>query len=293
VLDKDHRPLTPLAVLGRRGGRLERRELGPGLVQLRLWTRMSRSLGFVAAAYRVDEVLVDTGFAHVRPLVLGALEGATLRAICLTHHHEDHPGNAGPLAARHGCPVYLRNAAALWSEGVDRLPAYRRMYWGKPAPYDPVEMPATVETGSGTLRAMPVPGHAATHAALFDEREGRVFVGDLYVAPGVSALMRQENPYELARSLRRVAALEPAVALNGHGLVLERPARKLREKADAIEAAAGRAVEARTRGLTIPAIERLLWRTGWRKDRMFTWLTGGEFRRRNFVRAALAHAENG
>ena len=286
------RPLTPLALIGRRGPRLQRRPLAPGLVQLRLWTRASMSLGFISTPYLLDEVLIDTGFAHVRPLVLQALTGVPLRAICLTHHHEDHPGNAGPLAARHGCPVYLHNAAAQWSEGVDRLPAYRRMYWGRPEPYLAAEMPESIDTGFRTLRTVPSPGHSATAVVLFDERDGHAFVGDLYVAPGVSALMPQENPYELARSLRRVAELDPAWILNGHGRVAERPAAALREKAGAIEAAARRAVEGRRRGQSVAAIERGIWRNGWRKDRMFRLLTGGEFRRRNFVRAALEHAEN-
>jgi endoribonuclease LACTB2 len=286
------RPLTPLALIGRRGPRLQRRELAPGLAQLRLWTRASKNLGFVSTPYLLDEVLVDTGFAHVRSLVLGALADVPLRAICLTHHHEDHPGNAGPLAERHGCPVYLHDATAQWSEGVARLPAYRRMYWGRPAPYQATEMPSRIDTGARILRVVPTPGHSATHVALFDESEGHAFVGDLYVAPGVSALMPQENPYELARSLRRVAELDPASVLNGHGLVIERPARALREKAEAIEAAALRAVEGRARGLSLGAIEHNIWRNGWRKDRMFRLLTGGEFRRRNFVRAALRFAEN-
>ena len=278
------RTLTPLALLGRRGPRIETGELSPGVVQLRLWTRVTADAGVVATPYLVDQVLVDTGFSHVRPLVLDALQGVELRAICLTHHHEDHPGNAGALARRHGCPVYLHRREAQWTEGVGRVPAYRRLYWGRPGPYEATEMPEVVETGRRTLRRIATPGHSATHVALYDEGEGLVFIGDLYVARGTTAVMRHEDLGALVASLRRVADLDPAVALNGHGLVLERPARRLRDR---IEEAVERVRDGRARGQSLRAIERILWPDGWRKDRLFTWMTAGEFRRRNFLRAAL------
>lgn len=281
------RTLSPLAVLGRRGPRFEPREIGPGVVQLRLWTRAAGDLGFVSTPYRVDDVLVDSGFAHVRPLALDALAGSEVRAVCLTHHHEDHTGNAGPIAERHGCPVYLHRADLQGSEGVARMPAYRRLYWGRPAPYTAVEMPETIDTGRRTLRRIPTPGHSATHVALFDEGDGLVFIGDLYVAPGATAVMRHEGPLEISRSLRRVAALDPSCALNGHGLVLQRPARRLRDKAESIEAAVEQVLEGRARGESLGTIERSLWSDGWRKDRMFSLMTAGEFRRRNFVKSAI------
>lgn len=282
-------PLTPLAILGRRGPGFERHEVHPGVTQLRLWTRAAGDLGLVATPYRVDDVLVDTGFAHVRSVVLDALAGTEVRAVCLTHHHEDHPGNAGPIAERHGCPVYLHRAELQWTEGVGSMPAYRRLYWGRPAPYTAVEMPETLDTGRRILRRIPTPGHSATHVALFDEGDGLAFIGDLYVAPGATAVMRHEDPLEIARSLRRVAALDPSCALNGHGLALQRPARHLRDKADSIEAAAERVLEGRARGESLGSIERSLWSDGWRKDRTFTLITAGEFRRRNFVKSVIRH----
>ncbi len=79
-------------------------------------------------------------------------------------------------------------------------------------------MPDEIRGSERSLRALPAPGHSITHVALWEEATGTVFTGDLFIAPGASAVMTQENPYDLVESLRRVAAVEPRLMLTGHGL---------------------------------------------------------------------------
>lgn len=264
-------------------------DLGDGITRLRITSRRTRALGFEVSAYLVDDLLVDTGFRHARGPVLDALAGRTIRAICCTHSHEDHTGNCWPLAERHGCPVYLRNHALRWTEGVRRLKPYRLWWWGVPGPIPAEEMPEVVSGRERRLRALPAPGHAVTHAALWEEATGTVFTGDLFIASGASAVMVQENPYDLADSLRRVAAVQPSRMLTGHGLMVDDPAPRLLAKADRVEAAAARAVELHRAGMADRAIVRDLFPTGNLKDRVLEALTQGEFSRVNFVRAAVLH----
>jgi len=226
----------------------------------------------------------------VRGLVLAEMAGRELSAICCTHHHEDHPGNAGPLARRHECPVYLRNPSLQWTEGAERMPVYRRVYWGRPGPYPAEDYPDVVATSRRVLRPIPTPGHSSTHTALFDERSGFVFVGDLYMSGGVTAVMTHENPFESIASLRRIAELEPSRLLNGHGGDIGEPAPRLRRKADRIEEAAQGVLDLRREGRSPGAIERTLFPGGRQQDRMFALVSAGEFRRRNFVEAVLRHA---
>jgi glyoxylase-like metal-dependent hydrolase (beta-lactamase superfamily II) len=247
-------------------------------------------LGFEVSAYLVGDLLVDTGFAHVRRQVVEHLDGSEISAVCCTHNHEDHTGNCPPLAARHGCPVYLRNHRLRWGEGVRRLKPYRAWWWGSPGWFEAEEMPEIVTGAKRTLRALAAPGHSHTHVALFEEASGTVFTGDLFVAPGASAVMVQENPYQLIRSLRRVAAVEPALMLTGHGLIVDNPAPKLRLKADRVEQAAARSVELHRSGMGDRDIVRRIFPTGNAKDRWLELLTQGEFARVNFVRAAVLHA---
>ena len=272
-------------------GSIRSEQLDDGVIRIELSTRLLHRVGMAATPYLVDDVLVDTGFRHVRQLVAREMAGTELRAICCSHIHEDHVGNAGPLARRHGCPVFLRNPHLQWSEGVGRMPVYRQVYWGRPGSYPVQEYPGTVETARRTLRPIATPGHSATHTVLFDEQTGIVFVGDLYVSGGVSAVMTHENPWESITSLRRVADLEPSRMLNGHGLVMANPAHQLRRKADRIEESAQRVVYLHRQGHAPRAIERAVFRGGWRQDRLFAVVSTGEFRRRNFVTAVIRHAQ--
>jgi glyoxylase-like metal-dependent hydrolase (beta-lactamase superfamily II) len=151
-------------------------------------------------------------------------------------------------------------------------------------------MPEVIDGASRRLRSIPAPGHSITHVALWEEATGTVFTGDLFISPGASAVMTQENPYDLAASLRRVAAVEPELMLTGHGQVVAKPAAKLRTKADRIERAATRAVELHRSGMADRDAVKDIFQTGHRRDRVIETLTQGEFSRVNFVRAAVLHA---
>jgi glyoxylase-like metal-dependent hydrolase (beta-lactamase superfamily II) len=272
------------------GARVWTDSVGEDITRIRITSRWAKLLGLEVTAYLVGDLLVDTGFRHVRRPVLDALAGSSISAICFTHNHEDHTGNCGPLVARHRCPAYLRNSGLSWGEGVRRLRPYRSWFWGSPGSLDVEEMPAVVEGAERRLRAIPTPGHSATHVALWEESTGTVFTGDLFISPGASAVMTQENPYDLAASLRRVAEVEPELMLTGHGLALAKPAVKLRTKADRIEKAAARAVELHRSGMADRDAVREVFSTGHRRDRVIEALTQGEFSRVNFVRAAVLHA---
>jgi len=280
-------PPDPYAIPGRRGATVAVREILPGITRVTLTTSPVRA--FPSSHYRVDDALVDTGYPHTRRLALAQHRDHPIRWIALTHHHEDHSGNAGALAAIHRCPVYLRRAELQGTEGGTRIPRYRRYYWGTAAPYQTMEMPEYLDTAGRALRRIPTPGHSATHTALFDESTGAVFTGDLYVSVGASAVMRHENPFQSVRSLRRVADLEPALLAGGHGGVIDHPAGLLRVKAERIEEAAGRVLRRHAEGWTVRAIQHDVFHGGPWRERTFRWTTWGEFSERNFVRAVIRH----
>ncbi len=276
-----------LARIGRRGLRLEPRELAPGLMELRMRSAALDGMGFPVCAYLVDEVLIDTGFAHMGDLLVGFLRDHPLRAIALTHHHEDHSGNAGRLAAEHGCPVYLREPQARWTEGLGRLPRYRRLFYGVVAPYEPQPMPAELHTGARTLRCVASGGHSQTHTVFHEHREGLLFTGDLYVSRGASAVMRHEDPHELLDSLRRVAALDARRMLSGHGVDLDDPGPTLTHKIERLEAAVSTTLELHDEGQDLRAIRRRVFPRGAAGDLRGALMTWGEFSRDNLLRAAI------
>ena len=266
-------------------------EVSPGITQISLSSRASRIVDMQVSLYLVGGVLIDAGFVHAREPLLRVLAPVKLRAICLTHHHEDHSGICGTLAALSGCPIYLRNIDRRFDEGVVRLRPYRLFWWGVPDRYEPLEMPERIETNDRLLRTVPIPGHSGTHTAFFDEQSGSIFVGDLVTNKGVSAVMSHENPFESIVSLRRVADLSPVRMLTGHGLVIDNPAPFLREKAKTIEQAAGEVVRLHHAGLSDREIVRRVFPKGRGKDLLMAAVTGGQFSRLNFVRACIRFSD--
>jgi endoribonuclease LACTB2 len=269
--------------------RLAAQSVDSGVTQISLSNRMSRWQGFMVTCYLVDDILIDTGFAKAGRLLAQFTKNLEVNAICCTHNHEDHAGNCARLANQHACPVYLRGHDKLWDEGVKPMAVYRRIWWGRPQAYQPLEMPEVVEGRSRTLQVIAIPGHSRTQAAFFDAANGLVFVGDLYVSAGVTAVMSHENPYQSVQSLRRIAALKPHKMFNGHGLIVEQPAEKLLDKAAKIEAAAGQVVAWHREGIGERRILDRLFENGCRRDWLMDKMTSGEFSRKNFIRACINH----
>lgn len=281
--------MTRIATLTSGDKRLCAEELQDGVVRIHLSSSLTRRLGMNVTCYLVDDLLIDTGFPHIRNLLVSFLADRRVNAICCTHNHEDHAGNCGVLAQQHNCPVFLSNPHKLWDEGVGKLALYRRVVWGKPGKYHPEPMPEKVCSEGRALHATPTPGHSQTHAAFFDERGGNLFVGDLFVSGGVAAVMRHENPYASVESLRRVAALSPERMFNGHGLTVPFATGPLRQKADRIEEAADQVVRLHEKGVREKEIRRRIFSNGHWKDRLLCAVTGGGFSRANFIRACLVH----
>jgi hydroxyacylglutathione hydrolase len=132
-------------------------------------------------------VVVDPG--DDRP-VEQALEqhGLQLRAILVTHHHVDHVGGVGALAARHGATVFG--------------PAREKM---------PCDVQALDDGGTTALghlgldfSVMAVPGHTLGHIAYVGH--GALFCGDTLFSGGCGRLF-EGTPAQMSDSLDRLAAL--------------------------------------------------------------------------------------
>src|SRR4029077_11724929 len=76
--------------------------------RIRLARWGSRIAGMDVSAYLVHGVLVDSGFPYAHHELSRFLEERPIVGAMLTHHHEDHAGNAQLLAAR-GIPLAMHN----------------------------------------------------------------------------------------------------------------------------------------------------------------------------------------
>lgn len=241
------------------------------------------------SAYRIGDVLIDSGPPSTASDLVEMLRSDSPERLLLTHHHEDHSGGGGPISRELGVPVAASaGAVPILAEGL-RMPLYRRLVWGRrPETFRAEPLPAVVETGvleteHLELRVVATPGHAFTHVAFFEPERRWLFSGDLFVHERVKLLRRIEDLGQHLDSLRRVLALEPEWMLCAHAGPVEDATGALVRKIHYWEELGERARELRRQGWPVSRITRnLLGQEG-----LLTFLSFGDFSKRNLVRALL------
>ncbi len=181
---------------------------GGGSAGLR-WSRVD--LGFVSAYVLVrggQAAVVDTGVAGSADAIGKVLDSAGpgwagVRHVVLTHKHPDHAGSVGDVLDRAERAVGYVGAADL-----DEVDAPRRL------------RPLADGDDVFGLRIVATPGHTAGHMAVYDTGSRVLVAGDaLNNTDGLAGSNPQftEDEAAAARSVRRLADLEPRTILVGHG----------------------------------------------------------------------------
>lgn len=240
--------------------------------------------------YRIGRTLVDTGppnqWRHIRPFIKAEAQDPGIDRVLVTHHHEDHAGNARKIQDLLDVPVYAP------SKSIDRLregfslETYRWLVWGSPAPVDAEPVPERLSLADGTsLRTIPAPGHADDMVCYLAEEHGLLFTGDLYITSRPQYLRFDENVHCLIRSIHRVLEYDFTGVLCAHRGVVENGRAALREKVKYLEALCG-VVQRRYRSdkQSIDAITREILGS----EGMLYYISGGDFSKRNLVASCLA-----
>jgi glyoxylase-like metal-dependent hydrolase (beta-lactamase superfamily II) len=167
--------------------------------------------------YAVGErsaILVDPGSAFpgelrrvARHVAALARSGGVLVEIVVTHHHADHHRGVAPLARAHAVPV------AAHRRTLDRLALAAAI---PRRALDDGDL--LVVDGGSALRVLVTPGHAEGHLCLFDEAQRVLLAGDMVLGAATTVISPPEGDMAAyLASLRRLAALDPALILPAHG----------------------------------------------------------------------------
>jgi glyoxylase-like metal-dependent hydrolase (beta-lactamase superfamily II) len=200
-------------------------------------------------------ILVDAGLAGAASRIVRAAEsifgfGATPAAIVLTHGHFDHVGSLRELVRRWEVPVYAHELELPYLTGRSAYPppdpavgggalaTMSRFY-----PRRPINLGDSVLTlpddGSvpviGEWRWIHTPGHSPGHVSFFRDYDGALVAGDAFVTTkqeSLTAVLAQRSEvhgpptyytmdwHAAESSVDELAALDPSVAVTGHGVAM-------------------------------------------------------------------------
>lgn len=203
-------------------------------------------------------VLVDAGVFGTKSLIKSAAserfgEGARPAAIILTHGHFDHVGVLEDLAEEWDVPVYAHpiehpylNGQAAYppgdpSVGGGLMAALAPLY-----PTKPVDVSARLRAlpEDGSVPFMPgwrwihTPGHSPGHVSLWREADRTIIAGDAFITTAqesaYAAVMQTAEMHGPPRyftidwdqsraSVQALAALDPDLAITGHGRAMKGP----------------------------------------------------------------------
>lgn len=184
-------------------------------------------------AYLVGDLLVDAGTPSAKRRILRQLAGHDVRAHVVTHAHPDHFGSSHAVCEALGIPLWAGATDADDIErGAPRLPdgrIGRVLSKAPPPPGHPVarRLHEGDEIGHG-FAVIDAPGHSLGHIALWRESDRTLILGDVFFnirKPASPPRFLTMDPELNRASMRRLAALRPALTLFGHGAPLRDPDR--------------------------------------------------------------------
>ena len=186
-----------------------------------------------AIVYRIGDTIIDTGPPNQWAAVKNYLSEKPIRQVILTHHHEDHSGNAAPISRRFQVPVYIDTKGIRPVSSGFPLKPYQRFFWGRPRPFTPQTMPETIRTGRGhTLVPISTPGHAPDHVCLLEPDRKWLFSGDLFLATRPKLFRADEDLEGEIQSLMKIAACDFNILFCAHKGVVQNGRDRIREKRD-------------------------------------------------------------
>ncbi len=233
--------------------------------------------------FLLDGLLIDTGPPATAAAMARWASSQRIDTVVVTHHHEDHAGGAAQLAGSLAAPILAPPATVSILAAFPRIPLYRRLVWGQPGNATTTPLPELVETKRYRFRVVPTPGHAADHVALFEEKEGWLASGDLYISPRAVYLRQVEDAWTILASLERLRDLKPKLLLCSHAGLVADATRALERKIAYWRGLAAQARRLAASGLRLTSISRqLLGREG-----AMTVVSLGDFSKRNLIRSLL------
>jgi len=234
--------------------------------------------------YVVDGLVIDSGQHHMAGTVVGLLKNKDLSRIVLTHHHEDHSGNAALISHLNKIPVFGHPLAAEKLKMGFSIRLYQHVVWGKSHPVEVAALPEVVETDRFAFTPVHTPGHSRDHTVFLEKKHGWLFSGDLYIGERIKFFRSDERFCDQIASLKKVLELDFETLFCGHNPSLVNGKLKIRKKLQFFEDLYGKINQLLEKGYSKKAVVKALDPGN---DRWVKWLTMGNASFANMLRSAM------
>ena len=194
--------------------------------------------------YLLGDVLVDASTRFAGKRILRQLDGHAVSAHALTHAHPDHQGASKEVCEKLGIPYWVGEKDADVAEKPELMEERQpenlvgklvyRMWTG---PGHPVDRKLREGDEVAGFTVLDTPGHSGGHVTFWRESDRVAVIGDVMNGmnlvtgrPGLREppAVFTPDPARNRESIRRVAALEPALVCFGHGPPLRDPGKLAR-----------------------------------------------------------------
>lgn len=237
--------------------------------------------------YWVDGHLIDTGQRNMRSAVMRLLSEKKVEGVLLTHHHEDHSGNAATIRRLYGVGVTGHpETGRLMKNGFSIRP-YQFYVWGRADRTEMVPFSRYYDTERFRLTPIHTPGHSHDHTVYLEEGAGWLFSGDLYLGDKIKYFRTDEQLAEQIDSLKKVLRFDFESIFCAHRPCLHNGKIHLKNKLSFLEDFFGNILAMKQKGYSERAIIRK-FSSG--QDRMVKWVSLGNVSFANMVRSALRSA---
>jgi len=233
---------------------------------------------------RLGGTVFDTGPSNQWEFVKDFIAEKPLEQLILTHHHEDHSGNAAAIKALTGVtPLAPEITASILRKGF-KIPPVQRMIWGPSKPVETEVLPEKITLSNGeSAEAIFAPGHARDMTCYLLGERGWLLSADLYIANHLKFLRIDEHIPTIIDSTKRVLSYDFETILCPHKGVVKQGKQRLAEKVDFLIDLAGKTQHLHGQGYSDREVTRKLLG----KENVMSLLSGYNFSKINLVRSCL------
>lgn len=234
--------------------------------------------------YRFGGTVFDTGPTNQWKYVESFIQEKPLKQLILTHHHEDHSGNAGNIQRLTGVTPNAPTATIDILKKGFKIPFPQHIIWGAASKADaqPLTSSMTLDNGE-PIEALFAPGHAKDMTCYLLSDRGWLLSADLYIANHLKLLRSDESVPLILQSTHAILQRDFDTILCPHKGVVENGKARLQEKYDFLIELSSKAQALQQQGDELEHItQKLLGEDSW-----FVALNGYNFSRRNLIASCL------